>query len=487
MPLRSVTVALNQAELEHRGTVTLPAGRSTVWVEGVASSFSDQSLQVETSDNAQLLTVSSEAVRPPAGRTPTDSLSLLDARLRRLDAEVKALEEERNFLLANRTLPAGTQAGWSTELQKGATFLRTRLPDIQTQTETLTARRQQLANRRTLLANGTTGPQRLRVALLLELARPGAVSLTLRYVNTACLWELRPEIRVPESGRKLIVNSFAKVSNGSGLDWTNVQLRLKNEEVEPNVTKPDLTPWAMNFRSSTGGEGRVDKFVVKGNASGKATAAEPSSVYTVPEPVSVSQGNDYLARLAEQTLPARPEYVTIPKLSEKVFLQAKVTGWEGLFLPDEEFGANVYYAGAYVGETEIDPRAFNDSLEISLGHDNLITVGRTKTQDFNGKAALNGQQRTQVTYEINVRNRHAQAVRVRVLDQIPVSQESDLKVKLESSDGAELDEASGKLTWLLALAGGTSKRVRFTFTVEYPKGRTVDFQRPRTIRSPKFR
>ncbi|MCC3155991.1 DUF4139 domain-containing protein [Hymenobacter sp. 15J16-1T3B] len=487
LPLRSVTVALNQAELEHRGTVTLPAGRSTVWVEGVAGSLSAESIQVQTSDNAQLLTVSSEAVRPPAGKTPTDSLNLLDARLRRLDAEVKALEEEKNFLLANRTLPTGMQAGWSTELQKGAAFLRTRLPDIQTQTETLGATRQQLTLRRNRLTNGTSGPQRQRVVLLLELPRAATVTLTLRYVNANCQWELQPEIRVPEAARELRINSFANVSNGSGLDWTGVQLRLKNEEVEDDVTKPDLTPWSMNFRRSIGGEGRVDKFVVKGNATGQATAVEPSSVYVVPEPVSLPEGEDYLVRLPEQTLPARPEYIAIPKLSEKVYLMAKVTGWERLFLPDEEFDANVYYAGTYVGETEVDPRAFNDSLEVSLGYDKLITVGRTKTQDFNGKAGLNGQQRIRVTYEINLRNRHAQPVRVRVLDQIPVSQESDLKVKLESSDGAQLDEASGKLTWLLTLGAGASQRVRFTFTVEYPKDKTVDFQRPRAIKSPKFR
>lgn len=487
LPLRSVTVALNQAELEHRGTVSLPAGRSTLWVEGVASSLDNESLQVQTSDNAQLLTVRSEVVRPPAGKTPTDSLNLLDARMRRIDAEVTALGEEKAFLLANRTLPTGMQAGWSAELQKGATFLRTRLADIQTQTEALAASKQQVGNRRSRLANGTSGPQRQRVVLLLELPRAATVTLTLRYVNGNSEWELQPEIRVPEAARELRINSFANVSNNSGLDWSGVQLRLKNEEIDEDVTKPDLTPWTMNFRRSIGGEGRIDKFVVKGNATGQNGATEPSSVYLVPEPVSIADDAEYLVRLPEQTLPARPEYIAIPKLSEKVYLQAKVTGWERLFLPDDEFDANVYYAGTYVGETEVDPRAFNDSLEISLGYDNLIAVGRTKTQDYNGKVGLNGQQRIRITYEINVRNRHAQPVRLRVLDQIPVSQEGDLKVKLESSDGALLDEANGKLTWLLTLAPGASKRLRFTFAVEYPKDKSVDFQRPRRVMSPKFR
>lgn len=209
----------------------------------------------------------------------------------------------------------------------------------------------------------------------------------------------------------------------------------------------------------------------------------------MPQPVSIGAGEDYELQLPAQTLVARTEYLAVPKLSEKVFLQAKVLGWEKLYLPatEEEIEADVYYRGSFVGTTEVAPRAFNDSLEISLGYDDQIVVGRTKTEDFSGKSGLGGQHKIRLTYEINVRNRHAQPVRVRVLDQIPVSQEGDLRVKLEESTGALLDEASGKLTWLLSLAPGASRRLRFTFTVEYPKDKNVDFQRPRVVRSPKFR
>ncbi|WP_426489683.1 DUF4139 domain-containing protein [Hymenobacter sp. 102] len=485
LPLRSVTLALNQAELQHQGTVALPAGRTVVVVEDVAD-MSTESIQVEASDNAELIAVERSYERTAQSTVVRDSVTLLATRVRRLEAELKGLEEEKAFLLANRTLPAGMQTGWSAEIQRGATLLRTRLPDIQTQTETLTAQREQLSRQQERLRTGAGARPQVRVTL--SLARPATVQLTLRYTESRSNWEAMPEIRVPESGRELRLRTRAEVYNGSGLPWTNVQLAIKNEEVENDVTRPELTTWSMNFKRSLGGEGRVDKFVVKGKATGSAAApVEPSSAYVVPQPVSIAARETYQIQLPEQVLPARPEYLAIPKLSDKVYLQAKVTGWDKVNLPTQEMLASVFYRGSYVGTTEIDPRAFNDSLEISLGHDDQILVSRTKTLDFNGKAGLGGQQISRVTYEINLRNRHAQPVRVRVLDQIPVSQEGDLRVKLDEAGGAQLDETNGRLTWLVSLAPGASQRLRFTFTVEYPKDKTVDFQRPRRVANPKFR
>ena len=492
LPLRRVTVALNQAELEHQGTVALPAGRSTVWVQNTAHSFDASSLQVTTSDNAELISVDVTASSAGNNTTVADSVQLFNKQILRVGAETKALEEEKTFLLANRVISTGLQTNWSAELQKGATYLRARLADIQTETEALTAKKEQLESARRRINNRTSNSaaNQRRIELVLNLARAATVKLTLRYIDSGSFWESTPEIRVPESARELRVRTKASVDNRSGIAWNNVQLQLRNEEVEDDVTRPDLDPWTMNYRRSRGYEGRIDKFVVKGNAgTTAAVAAEQSSVYQLPEPVSIPAADTYQLMLPEQTLPARPEYLTIPKLSGKVFIQAKVSGWDKLYLPDDPDGldADVFFGDTYVGNTTIEPRAFNDSLEISLGYDNLIVVGRTKTQDFSGKAGLGGQKRIRLTYEINLRNRHTQPVRVRVLDQIPVSQEGDLKVKLEESSVVTHDETSGKLTWLVNLAGGASQRLRFTFTVEYPKDKEVDFQRPRVVRNPKFR
>ena len=54
-------------------------------------------------------------------------------------------------------------------------------------------------------------------------------------------------------------------------------------------------------------------------------------------------------------------------------------------------------------------------------------------------------------------------------DQIPVSNDSNVDVKLVQAEGAALDAKTGMLTWNLTLAPGESKTLRLQYEVKYPK------------------
>ena len=59
---------------------------------------------------------------------------------------------------------------------------------------------------------------------------------------------------------------------------------------------------------------------------------------------------------------------------------------------------------------------------------------------------LSDKRRVRLTYELNVRNRHAETVRLRLLDEIPISEEEKISVKLLKASGAQLDARTGMLT-----------------------------------------
>ena len=60
--------------------------------------------------------------------------------------------------------------------------------------------------------------------------------------------------------------------------------------------------------------------------------------------------------------------------------------------------------------------------------------------------------------------------RVTVLDQIPVSQHPDIKVKLrEATPKPAGQNEQGELTWQLELKKGDKAQIDFAVTVEYPK------------------
>ena len=49
----------------------------------------------------------------------------------------------------------------------------------------------------------------------------------------------------------------------------------------------------------------------------------------------------------------------------------------------------------------------------------------------------------------------------------------EIEIKLEDGNGASINEETGVLTWKLDLKPGESKKVRFTYTVKYPKDKKV--------------
>jgi hypothetical protein len=496
--LSEVTVYFSGAEFKHHAELNLPAGQREVRVGGISGFIEPRSLQVEVNNNAELVAANLVTVSAPKGVTLlTDSLTQLETELRNVGAELYAAREEQNYLTANRKIPDGLQTGWTSELQKGADFLRNRnrennlrLTELELKQTRLSGRLQGLRQR--------TGGRRLatgevqEVALRIKLEKPGTVRLQVSYLTLGSQWEPHLSLRVPEVTKemKLQALSEAIVYNNSDLNWDNVKLTLKTANPQINASRPDLQPWTLEYAGGNFAEGRLDKYAVKGSRgrqsdSSEVAVAELSSRFNIPGKVSIRRSSDFQVRLAEQMLPMRMEYLTVPKLDQDAFLVAKITDWQQLNIVVQQ--ATVYYRGAYIGETEIAARAYNDTLEVSLGRDNQIMVSRTKKEDFNSKSFIGNSRKTKLTYEINVKNNHSVPIRIRVLDQIPVSQEKEIEVKDVEITGAQLEPTSGKLTWILNLPPSESRKLPFGFTIEYPKNKSVNLHRSRRVSSPKFR
>ena len=73
-----------------------------------------------------------------------------------------------------------------------------------------------------------------------------------------------------------------------------------------------------------------------------------------------------------------PTYdIRVNSLDEPVAL---VTDWESYNLSEGE--ANLFFENTFVGKSVLDVKYLSDTLNISLGRDNSITVSREKQKDF---------------------------------------------------------------------------------------------------------
>ncbi|MDR1679136.1 MAG: DUF4139 domain-containing protein [Prevotellaceae bacterium] len=201
--------------------------------------------------------------------------------------------------------------------------------------------------------------------------------------------------------------------------------------------------------------------------------APPAVQFEVEEPQSLKSENK-IAQVPFRTLeaPCRFSYKALPKLSEKVYLQALITDWSELELQQGE--ANLYFENAFIGKTSISPNSFTDTLSISFGVDQGISVKREKVKDFTETVGFGGKQQQQtVSWRISLKNNKKEAVEIEVFDQIPLTRQSDITVKATELDGGKLNETTGAVQWQVNLPAGGSKELTFTVQIKYPKDKRV--------------
>lgn len=195
--------------------------------------------------------------------------------------------------------------------------------------------------------------------------------------------------------------------------------------------------------------------------------------YDIDIPYDVpTNGKQQIATLKEATMPSIYKYYAVPKLDKESYLLAEVSEWEKMnLLPGE---ANIIFEGTYVGKSFIDPASTNDTLNLTMGKDKRVVVKREKMVDFSSVKFLGSNKLQTMTYELTVKNNKKDAVNFILKDQYPISTNKEVEVELLSDGEAMVNKEIGVLTWKLQLAPGESKKVRFSYSVKYPKGKTLN-------------
>jgi len=72
-----------------------------------------------------------------------------------------------------------------------------------------------------------------------------------------------------------------------------------------------------------------------------------------------------------------------------------------------------------------------------------------------------------------VRNTKADAVKIIIEDQVPVSQNTQIEVTTLDLGGAKYTKDTGKLMWELELKPNETRKLVYKFDVKYPKDKQV--------------
>jgi uncharacterized protein (TIGR02231 family) len=446
-----------------------------------------------------------QQVNSPRVQRMQDSLKLIQEKMEVLGNEKLVLTTENTMVLANQSL-AGEAKGVSTdELRKAADFFRSRLRDIADRlltnrraTDKLVEERNRINQQLQELNYNANAPSNdVVVKLKADYAR--TVRVGIRYFVPDAGWVPGYDLRAKDTDSPITLDYRADVWQNTGVPWNDVTLTLSSGDPQQGGTKPELAQWNLYFANPNSGyygdvliagerdlrmedkqENEKSADAKKYDANTRTTLADytvmRNTATTAEFAISVKQdvpsdGKKQQVSVQSASLPAVFAHYAVPKLDKDAFLVARITGWESLnLLPGS---VNIFFEGTYVTQAYLDPTNTVDTLDFSLGRDKKVIIERNMLKDYNAKRDIGTNKERTFGYEYVIRNTKKSVVHLKLMDQLPVSQDADIEVKDIELSGAGKDEATGQLTWNLDLQPAATQKLKLVYSVKHPKKKIV--------------
>lgn len=499
--LSSVKVFLHGAELKQTARVKLEKGINEVVLIGIAQNIDRNSINISGKGDGVIISVVQrfDYLRLPDKhhdiKLLEDSLELLNQSLSMKLNDSDVLKYELDLILANKSI-GNEKIGVSiTELHKMADYFRKKISEIKTQLLQVSIDTKKIqkkierVNSQLNELNGRLNRPSNEVAVSISAKNSGTFELDLSYLLFDAGWVPTYNVHVEKINTPAHLTYGANVYQNSGFDWNDVNIILSTRNPNQNNTKPELSPWYLDFLRPIAireaKAGNMMKSVSMDNLmSASAPQTEtmanyfetietqlavefsPSIKYTIP-----SDNKQHSVAIKDYSIKANYEYYAVPKFDNNAFLVTKLTEWnEYNLLPGE---ANIYFENSYVGKTFINPEITKDTLVISLGRDENILVSRQQLKDYSEDKFLSSDLERTFAYEIVIKNNKKGAIKLTVEEQIPISQQEDIVVKgIEFSQGIFNNE-NGELIWNISLESGKSAVKKLVFSVRHPRDKAI--------------
>jgi uncharacterized protein (TIGR02231 family) len=373
---------------------------------------------------------------------------------------------------------------------------------------------QQLHTARQQLQDLQNSPVAQTYTLLLALDGPAIASATptdpasqaidldleISYEVAQAGWAAHYDLRLSPPAGQLTLQYCAAIWQRTGEDWSAVTLCLATAKPDLGNSPPRPLPWSLTVKGKRVGQGPSAK-------AGKSTllddtyrmlGALPGS--DIPLALKEARGNDagspavepqphrtlitfdlpghyHLASGAEpeilgitsQTLPCELTYLALPQTNGAAYLQATLTNSPTgpTLLPGP---VNLFRHNGFVGTTNLGAVVPGETLVLSLGTEDAIDIQRNLVEKT---VTTQGSRCTTLAYRLTVNNTLDHPIDLTLIEQLPISQDAQIKVTLLQVEPAASQVDLGKCEWQLTLQPQTPQTVFYQVQVEHPLDLTV--------------
>jgi uncharacterized protein (TIGR02231 family) len=520
----AVTVYLQSARVTRVARVEVPHGASRVLLEGLPDELDDDSIRVEGkgASAARLLGVSVERVTSQAA--PAAEARALEARLEGLQDDDRALEDASRAAQARAKFVESLRSTYSEERAKNlavrgvssrewaelAGHVERELASAAAAVRKAEAGRRELARSiaqaRAELekVQAKRGRTTKAVGVEVEAERDGVLELAVSYAVQSAGWQPIWDARLAPERSTMELTFLGSVWQRTGEDWSGVTLAVSTAQPGRGLYVPELEPVYLTEQRV---ERRLD--MARRSAAGapaaapamaKSEASEPreeavaedlqdvelatasveqgllSATFTAPRRESVD-GAGQARKIALQRFPLQAELVRVaaPRREAATFLTAKATNETGFpLLPGV---AGIYVGDEFVGRAPVPMTPPGGEIELAFGVDDRVEIERKVLERKRLTAGLVSKDEVyRYRVRIEVKNRYATPIAVKLLDLVPVTRDEKIKVAvLDGTTAAtrEDPERPGVRIHDLALAAREAKVVELRYEVRYPRGFSI--------------
>ncbi len=346
-----------------------------------------------------------------------------------------------------------------------------------------------------------------QAVVILSVPEASKATLTLSYIVYGPSWQPSYDLRVNSETKSLELSYDANVTQNTGEDWTSVNLALSTARPEIGGAQPDLSPWYLSFYDNRPAARAAAPVSAAPPASGApnqmfseaateapasedkaapditATSATVSSgaiavMFNIAGTASIASDNtSHRVAIMTKAFAAVFRYSAAPKLSQHAYLKAKVVNDTDFpFLPG---ATKVFLDGSFIANSSIDLVAPAEEFWTYLGVDEGVKVDYKLVKVYQDAQGVFAQRTRYIyQYETKITNNKKLDAEIVVWDQLPVSTDQKIVVKLidpkyvKDTDNLKKNNQDF-LEWLFTLKPQEAKTIGFSFSVEYPTGTNV--------------
>ncbi len=538
--LTDVIVYSQGAQLSHKASFTVKPGVTEVIIEGISAYIDAKSIQVKAMGSVVILDSRYSLYYPkPEPVNPDgiplkiskeikqlgDSIKWMNYDIQEIQDELDILEKTKAMIANNGSMRGQGRVSDSLNFLKNAVeYYGLKMNEINKKKLALNKKLQDKNDKLAIMQERYAALEAYqngeyydleqskqpipRVIVTLQANEAVSGKMTISYLVSNAGWTPLYDLRSEASSGKINLTYKAQVYQNTGIDWNEVKLSISTNNPYANKTKPELSPWYLDYVQYRAYE--LDNAKRKENLSvtnaatisggtpafnmgysfAPAMADKPaltadefttvvnhliSAEFKIDLPYTIKSNNEMHIVFVKQTdLDTKFRYYAVPKMDASVYLVAQMTKMDELQLVPAK--ANIFFEGTYIGETYIDPTSMDDTLNLSLGKDPNIVVKRTLLKkDLKDKIVAEKRERT-FNYSIEVRNLKSSNIELYVQDQIPITQNGDIIIENINPGKGKLDETTGLIEWIVNVKPKESKTIEFGYKVKHDKDKQINLQ-----------